>query len=61
MKCIFSTTGEPPRCDKDAQYIYLGKSYCAVHLEIRSKEQAKFLAEGEKPRITLIKDLEDNK
>lgn len=42
MKCIASETHTPPRCDKEATYIYLGKSYCDEHLEERA-EQVKLL------------------
>ena len=40
MKCIFSWAqdGKPQRCDKEAEYIYLGKSYCNEHLEFHATE-----------------------
>lgn len=27
-----------PHCDAQAEYIFLGKSYCAQHIKIRSDE-----------------------
>jgi hypothetical protein len=36
MKCIYAKTCEPPRCNKLADYVYLGKSYCKKHVELRS-------------------------
>ena len=42
IKCIYRTDIEVEQhCDKPADYIYLGKSYCAEHMEVRSKEQEK--------------------
>lgn len=38
MKCIYRKTAAFPRCDKEADYIYLGKSYCAEHMELRAEE-----------------------
>jgi hypothetical protein len=38
MKCIFKGNTNTSHCDDPADYVYLGKSYCAYHLEIRAKE-----------------------
>ena len=40
IKCIYRNAerAPEPHCDKEADYIYLGKSYCAEHLEVRSEE-----------------------
>jgi len=38
MKCIFRKNPTDPHCDKEAEYIYLGKSYCGEHMELRSKQ-----------------------
>ena len=38
IKCIFRGSYIQPHCDKPAEYIYLGKSYCKEHMELRGKE-----------------------
>ncbi len=37
LKCM-STRDSESRCDKLAEYIYLGKSYCDEHQDIMAKE-----------------------
>lgn len=45
MKCIFSLAQDckPPRCDKDAEYIFLGKSYCKEHLEFHAEQNEEYV------------------
>jgi hypothetical protein len=39
IKCIYRTNDyHGAHCGKEADYIYLGKSYCSEHLEIRAVE-----------------------
>lgn len=39
LKCIYRENLEDVgHCDKEAEYIYLGKSYCLEHMEIRSED-----------------------
>jgi uncharacterized cupredoxin-like copper-binding protein len=59
MKCIYSETFKQPRCDKDAEYIFLGKSYCAEHLEIRANEAHKEMKLHEEKMEKLRENLKD--
>ena len=55
MKCIYRESfGETPHCDKKADYVFLGKSYCAEHLKIRADEADKNKAEQEVERQKLL-------
>lgn len=48
IKCIYRDFEEIlPHCDKEADYIYIGKSYCAEHLEIRAAENKQIREEQE--------------
>lgn len=38
LKCIYRQEPIDNHCDEEAEYIYLGKSYCKKHMEIRSKD-----------------------
>ena len=40
MKCLYKIYKDEDalRCDKLAEYVYLGKSYCKKHMEVRGKE-----------------------
>jgi hypothetical protein len=39
IKCIFTSDpeGKINRCNKEADYIYLGKSYCNEHMLLRAQ------------------------
>ncbi len=40
IKCIYKAHElDREHCDRPADYIYLGKSYCFEHMEIRGNEQ----------------------
>lgn len=41
IKCLYREDHwrEQRHCDRKADYIYLGRSYCAEHTEIRSEKQ----------------------
>lgn len=44
MKCIYrEKITDKKHCDASAEYIYLGKSYCAKHMEIRNAENEALL------------------
>lgn len=57
IKCIYRTNTIEPHCDKEAEYIYTGKSYCAKHLEIRSKENEELARKDEERMVELRKQI----
>lgn len=49
LKCIYrEDVNKDPHCNMPAEYIWQGKSYCAIHLVIRSTEYEVECAEHEK-------------
>jgi hypothetical protein len=58
--CIFRENDweEHTHCDQEAIYIYMAKSYCRKHMEIRSEENNRLRTEEEKRMEKLRKELE---
>jgi hypothetical protein len=61
IKCIYREDDWVPQthCDKPADYIYVGKSYCATHMEIRGEELQREREEEERRMEALRKEIKD--
>ena len=59
IKCIYRDTEDGPHCNMPADYIYLGKSYCATHLKIRAEEAKKMSEKADKDIEDLKKKIHD--
>lgn len=53
MKCIYREMQGEFHCDKAAEYIYLGKSYCSFHLAMREIDE-KIIPPYEKEKISQL-------
>jgi hypothetical protein len=56
IKCIYREDNWTPfaHCNEPADYTYMGKSYCAPHMEIRSSENNK-VREAELQRMDALR------
>lgn len=59
MKCIYRERFDEgtPHCDKKADYIYLGKSYCAEHMEVRSAHYNELIEKERKHYEKIAKEI----